>query len=162
MKNFLPTACAVILLTTAPAWAQDATPNFTGKWSLDIAKSDFGPMPPPESVVHVVDHKEPNLKIVTTQKGPQGEVTNERLLTTDGKENVNKMRMGGPDAQEVKSTSKWNGKALATAFRLEIQGNALDVNDSWKLSDDGKVLTVVREFKSPQGDFVTTTVFNKQ
>ena len=162
MKNSLLTACAVLLLTTASAWAQDATPNFTGKWNLDIAKSDFGPMPPPESVVHVIDHKEPNLKVVTTQKGPQGEVTNERILTTDGKENVNKVRMGGPDPQEVKSTSKWNGKTLATAFKLEIQGNAIDVSDSWKLSDDGKVLTVVREFKSSQGDFVTTTVFNKQ
>jgi hypothetical protein len=161
MKNSLLTACAVLVLTTS-AWAQDATPNFTGKWNLDLTKSDFGPIPPPESVVHVIDHKEPTLKVVTTQKGPQGEVTNERILTTDGKENVNKLRMGGPDPQEVKSTSKWNGKALTTAFKLDIQGNTIDVSDSWKLSDDGKVLTAIREFKSSQGDFVTTTVFNKQ
>lgn len=161
MKKTFLTACAV-LLVSASAWAQDATPNFTGKWTIDLAKSDFGPMPPPESVVHVIEHNEPNIKIVTTQKGAQGETTNERALTTDGKENVNKMRMGGAEQQEVKSTSKWNGKTFATAFKLDMQGNAFDVNDSWKLSDDGKVLTVVREIKSPQGDFSVTTVFNKQ
>jgi hypothetical protein len=63
---------------------------------------------------------------------------------------------------DIKSTTKWAGKTLATAFKIDIQGNAFDVNDSWKLSDDGKVLTIVREFKSPQGEFAATTVFNKQ
>ena len=29
-----------------------------------------------------------------------------------------------------------------------MQGNVFDVNDSWKVSDDGKVLTIVREIKS--------------
>jgi hypothetical protein len=164
MKRMLSAAFAVCLVlpVVAAARAQDATPNFTGKWSIDIAKSDFGPMPAPESVVHVIDHKEPNIKIVTTQKGPQGETTNERLLTTDGKDNVNKVRMGSPEPMDIKSTTKWAGKTLATAFKIDIQGNAFDVNDSWKLSDDGKVLTIVREFKSPQGEFAATTVFNKQ
>ncbi len=155
-------AALAVLLLSASAWAQDATPNFTGKWNLDAAKSDFGPMPPPDSVVHVIEHKEPSIKIVTTQKGAQGETTNERLLTTDGKENVNKMRMGPDGEQEVKSTSKWNGKALATSFTLNVQGNVFDINDSWTLSADGKVLTVVREIKGAQGEFAATTVFNKQ
>jgi hypothetical protein len=166
MKKATLSPCVLLLmLVTLPmavsASAQDATPNFTGKWTIDLAKSDFGPMPPPESVVHVVEHQEPNIKIVTTQKGPQGEATNERALTTDGKDNVNKMRMGGSE-QDVKSTTKWNGKTLTTAFKLDVQGSTFDFNDSWKLSDDGKILTIVREIKSPQGDFTVTTVFNKQ
>jgi hypothetical protein len=109
----------------------------------------------------VIDHKEPSVKIVTTQKGAQGETTTERQLTTDGKENTNKMRMG-PAEQDVKSTTKWSGKALTTSFKLDMQGNVLDLNDSWKLSDDGKVLTIVRDIKSAQGDFTLTMVFNKQ
>jgi hypothetical protein len=164
MKNAILSVCTVllVLLVSASAWAQDAKPNFTGKWNLDAAKSDFGPMPPPDSIVHVIDHKEPTIKIVTTQKSAQGEITNERLLTTDGKENVNKMRMGPDGEQEVKSTSKWNGKALATSFTLDVQGNPFEFNDSWTLSDDGKVLTVVRAIKAPQGEFAATIVFNKQ
>jgi hypothetical protein len=163
MKKTLLSALFVLiaLLIAASLQAQDVIPNFTGKWTLDASKSDFGPMPPPESIVHVVDHKEPSVKIVTTQKGAQGEFTTERQLTTDGTENVNKMRVG-PGEQEVKSTTKWSGKALTTAFKLDMQGSLFDVNDSWKLSEDGKVLTIVRDIKSPQGDFTTTTVYNKQ
>jgi hypothetical protein len=163
MKNTLLSALFVLLVfpVGASLRAQDATTNFTGTWSLDAAKSDFGPMPPPESIVHVIEHKEPSVKVVTTQKGAMGEVTTERQLTTDGKENVNKMRVG-PAEQEVKSTTKWSGKALTTAFKLDMQGNVFDVNDSWKVSDDGKVLTIVRDIKSAQGDFTTTTVYNKQ
>jgi hypothetical protein len=164
MKNAIVNVGAVllVLLLSASAWAQDAKPNFTGKWNLDVAKSDFGPMPPPDSVVHVIEHNEPSVKIVTTQKSAQGETTNERLLTTDGKENVNKMRMGPDGEQQVTSTSKWNGKALATSFKLSAQGTEFDINDSWTLSDDGKVLTIVRAIKAPQGEFAATTVFNKQ
>ena len=163
MKNTLRSALFVLLVlpVAASLRAQDANPDFTGKWNLDASKSDFGPMPPPESIVHVIEHKEPSVKVVTTQKGAQGEVTTERQLTTDGKENVNKMRVG-PAEQEVKSTTKWSGKALTTAFKLDMQGNVFDVNDSWKLSDDGKVLTIVRDIKTAQGDFTTTTVYNKQ
>jgi hypothetical protein len=163
MKNAILYACAalLVLVVSASAWAQDAKPNFTGKWNLDVAKSDFGPMPPPDSVVHVIEHKEPNLKVVTTTKSAQGEITNERSLTTDGKENVNKMRMG-PEEQQVTSTSKWNGKSLATSFKLSAQGTEFEISDSWTLSDDGKVLTVSRGIKAPQGEFTSTTVFNKQ
>ena len=163
MKNTLLSALFILLVlpVAASLRAQDAATNFTGKWNLDASQSDFGPMPPPESIVHVIEHKEPSVKVVTTQKGAQGEVTTERQLTTDGKENVNKMRVG-PAEQEVKSTTKWSGKALTTAFKLDMQGNVFDVNDSWKLSDDGKVLTIVRDIKTAQGDFTTTTVYNKQ
>jgi hypothetical protein len=163
MKNAIlnVSAAALLLLLSASAWAQDAKPNFTGKWNLDVAKSDFGPMPPPESMVHVIEHKEPSLKVVTTTKSAQGETTNERPLTTDGKENVYKMR--GPDGEQpVTSTSKWNGKALATSFKLSAQGTEFEINDSWTLSDDGKVLTVARTIKAAQGEFTATTVFNKQ
>ena len=163
MKNTLLSALFVLLVlpVAASLRAQDAPPNFSGKWNLDLAKSDFGPMPPPESVVHVIEHKEPSVKIVTMQKTAQGEVTNERQLTTDGKESVNKMRMGGRRAgSEV--DKQVERQSATTAFKIDMQGNAFDITDSWKLSDDGKVLTIVRDIKSAQGDFTATTVFNKQ
>jgi hypothetical protein len=165
MRKIIPAVCSVlvalfVLASPRIGSAQDL-PNFTGKWSLDVAKSDFGPMPPPESMTYVIDHKEPALKLVSTQKGQQGEVTNERNVTTDGKDSVNKMRMPTGET-EVKSTSKWVGKTLTTAFKIDVQGMALDIVESWKLSDDGKVLTVLREIGTDQGNFAVTTVFNKQ
>ena len=41
MKKFL-FAAALVLLVTASATAQGAKPDFSGKWNLDVAKSDFG------------------------------------------------------------------------------------------------------------------------
>jgi hypothetical protein len=138
-------AAGLMLLPATSAWTQNITPNFSGTWNLDVAKSDFGSAPLPDSMVLLIEHKEPTLKVSSTQKGPQpqGEITNERNLTTDGKENTNRTRtMAGE--QEVKSTSNWNGRTLVMAFKLEVQGTVFAVNDVWELSDDGKVLTILR------------------
>lgn len=153
---------AVVCVLSASVWAQGAKPDFSGKWTMDLTKSDFGPMPGPDSIVNVIEHKEPALKIATTQKGQQGEITNERNLTTDGKENPNKMRTMGGEQQEVKSTSRWDGRKLMTAFKLDVQGGVLEVTDAWELSDDGKVMTVVRDLKTAQGAFTQKIVFTKQ
>ena len=153
-------ACAALLALTISTAAQ-GLPNFTGTWTLDAAKSDFGPMPPPESVVMVIDHKEPTVKVTTTQKNQMGDSSNDSTYTTDGKENVNKMRSPAGD-QDVKSTTKWNGKTLATSRTIEAQGMSIGIDDSWELSPDGKALTVSRQLKTPQGDFSTKLVLNKK
>jgi len=160
MKTGLSVVGAVLLLTVS-ALAQSALPNFSGTWSLDAAKSDFGPIPGPESIVMVIDHKEPALKVSVTQKGPQGEATNDSTYTTDGKDNTNKMRSPAGD-QDVKSTTKWNGKILATTRTIEAQGMSIGIDDAWELSADGKVMTINRYLKTPQGDFSTRIVLNKQ
>ncbi len=160
MKKTLCAAGVLVFLAVA-ARAQDAKPNFSGTWRLDIAKSDFGAAPAPESIVHVIEHKEPNVKLTTTQKNAQGELTNERALTTDGQENTNKMRTTAGDT-EAKSTSKWDGKKLGTAMHFDVQGVTININDTWELSADAKVLTIIREIKTPQGDFSQTTIYNKQ
>jgi len=64
-------------------------PNFTGTWKVNNSKSDFGPMPAPQSSTSKIDHKEPSLRIATTWVGDQGERTFEFSYTTDGKENTN-------------------------------------------------------------------------
>lgn len=150
-----------MFLLAVSTWAQDTKPDLSGTWNLDVAKSDFGGAPAPDSIVHVIEHKDPNLKITSTQKSQQGELTNTRNLTTDGKENINKMRtMAGE--QDVKSTSRWNGMKLANALKLDIQGSPIDINEAWELSDGGKVLSIARDIATPQGDFHQRYVFNKQ
>ena len=161
MKRHVLSLTVLLLILAASAAAQDAKPDFSGKWVLDAAKSDFGPTPPPEYVTHVIEHKEPNIKVVTSQKSIQGETTNERNLTTDGKDNTNKMRLMGGE-QEVKSSSRWDGGKLATTMKLDVQGATVELNDTWELSGRGEVLTIVRAVKTPQGDFTVKTVFNKQ
>jgi hypothetical protein len=160
MKTSLSVIGAILLLAMTAA-AQSGVPNFSGTWNLDAAKSDFGMMPAPESIVMVIDHKEPTVKVTTTQKSQMGDSANDSTYTTDGKDNVNKLRSPAGD-QDVKSTTKWNGKALTTSRTIEAQGMSVGIDDAWELSADGKVLTINRQLKTPQGDLSMRLVLNKQ
>ena len=151
----------LIGFVSSPAWSQGAKPDFTGKWNLDAAKSDFGAMPAPASIVHDVEHKEPNLKITTTQKSEAGESTNTRTFSTDGKDSTNKITMMGAE-YPVTTSAKWDGQSLAVTASFDAQGATVQLNDTWTLSPDGKVLTITRIAKTPQGDFTTKSVYNKQ
>lgn len=152
---------ALVLFMPMPAWAQDARPDLSGTWNLDIAKSDFGPTPVPESMVQVIVHKEPAIKVSSTIKSQGSVISNERNITTDGKENTYTLK-GPAGEQAVKSTSTWSANKLLTAMKVETQGVAFDINDVWELSADGKVLTMNREINTPQGDFTVRAVYNKQ
>jgi len=151
----------LLVLVVASAWAQGTKPNFSGTWQLDAAKSEFGPMPPPSSMLTVIDHKDPKVVIKTSQKSEQGDVVNERTITTDGKPNTNKLKSPMGD-QDVTSTTNWSGNQLVTEFKMEINGTGLEFRDTYTLSDDGKILTVVRDIKSEQGPLAMKMVFNKQ
>ena len=159
MKTRLSLVAAALIL--AVSLSAQGLPNFTGTWTLDAAKSDFGPIPPPESIVMVIDHKEPTLKVNVTQKTPMGEATNDSTYTTDGKDNINKMRSPAGE-QDVKSTTKWNGKTLLTSRTIDAQGMSIGIEETWDLAPDGKVLTINRMLKTPQGDFNTKITLNKQ
>jgi hypothetical protein len=156
MKTGKTMVLAGLVLVMCAVMAQ-AKSDFTGEWKLDVAKSDFGPMPAPQSMVQKITHQEPNLKVVSTQVSERGEFTSERNYTTDGKECVNKMRNS-----EVKSTLKWDGDTLVIDSKLEFQGNPISTSERWSLSGDGKVLTIKSHFSSSQGEGDTTRVFNKQ
>src|SRR5262249_29192956 len=84
-----------------------AHPNLSGTWKLNVNKSDFGVMPPPDSQVNVIDHHDPVLKVKVTAEGSQGKQEYELNSTTDGKEATNTL-MGQP----MKSTTVWEGGNL--------------------------------------------------
>ena len=87
-------------------------------------------------------------------------MTNVLNLTTDGKEATNKIRMMGNE-HEVKSTVKWDDQKLAASMKFDVQGATIVFNDSWALTG-ASVLTLSRVIKTPQGEIVLKTVYNKQ
>ncbi len=145
-----------MLLLAMAALAQ-AKPNFTGDWKLNSEKSDFGPMPPPDSMSLKIDHEDPNLKVATTQSGAQGEMSYEAKYTTDGKESTNTI---GP--MEAKSIANWEGDNLLINTKLAGNGMDLELKSKWTLSEDGKHLTNTVHIVSPQGEFDLSYVFDKQ
>jgi hypothetical protein len=134
-----------------------AAPNFSGEWKLNVAKSDYGPLPAPEMLVRTIKHADPSLQIDTHQKGAQGETTTHLTYTTDGKPVVNKLPTG-----EAKGSAKWDGSHLVIESSREVQGAEIKQKETWTLSDDGKVLTIVNHLTAPQGEFDVKLVLDKQ
>jgi hypothetical protein len=133
-------------------------PNFSGDWSLDVDKSNFGPMPGPATMTRKVDHSDPAMKVTeATTGGPQGDQTLTMNYSTDGKETTNEL-MGAP----VKATASWDGSALMIKMAANFGGTDITITDKWTLSADGKVLTDLRHLVIPQGEFDITYVMAKK
>jgi hypothetical protein len=134
-----------------------AAPNFTGEWKMNVAKSDFGPVPAPEQMARTIKQDDPALDITTRQKGAQGEVTTHLKYTTDGKPCVNTV-----NGSEAKGTAKWQGDSLVIESTRDYQGMQLRSKETWSLSDAGKTLTIMNHITVPQGEFDIKFVLEKQ
>lgn len=156
-KSLIPlaAAAAIFLLSSTPA--QAANPNLSGEWKLNLAKSDYGKFPTPISVTRKIDHNDPKLVLSTTQTGPQGDVNSKLAYTTDGKESVNEVAGG-----QSKGTAQWIGEMLIIESSRVFQGATLKQKEIWRLSYDGKVLTIDSHVSIPNGEFDVKQVFDKQ
>lgn len=146
------TVIAVSALALLAARAQ-AAPNLTGVWKLNLAKSDYGPVPQPETMTRTINYNDPSLQISTYQKGANGEATTELKYTTDGKPAENKGSKG---------TAKWDGDKLIVDSVRDLQGAEIKFHEVWSLSADGKTLTINNHLVATQGEFDLTLVFDKQ
>ncbi len=133
-----------------------AKPNFSGTWKLNVAKSDFGVIPGPESRTDIIDHSDPSLKVSVKEEGPQGKRDYALVMSTDGKENVNNPGI------EIKSTATIEGSTLVMNRKLKFQENDIAIKEVWTLSEDGKTLTVNSHLASPMGETDQKFVFEKQ
>jgi hypothetical protein len=137
--------------------ASGAKPNYSGTWKLNVAKSDFGPIPGPDSRTDVIDHKDSVLKVSTAQDSAQGKQEYTLNLTTDGKEMTN-----NPGGLEVKSIGGWEGSNLVMNVKLKFQDNDVAAKTTWLLSDDGKTLTQNQHLTTAMGELDQKMVFERQ
>src|SRR3984893_4652144 len=152
---------AIVAVLSVTAFATSVVaqskPNFSGTWKLNVAKSEFGPLPAPTSRTDVIEHNDPNLKDGVTADTAQGKQEYTANYTTDGKEVTNKM---GP--REVKSTAAWEGNNLVVNSKTSFNDNDITIKSSWSLSDDGKTLTQNVHFTSPMGEADQKMIYEKQ
>ena len=147
------------LLTLALGLVQaQAKSDFSGAWKMDPAKSDFGPMPPPDSMTQKIVHADPSIKVNIVQTGGSGDMTYDMSYTTDGKECVNHMGEGN----EIKTKLTWDGDDLVGDSAGSYEGNDFTAKDRWTLSDGGKTMTVTRHISAGGSDFDLKFVFAKQ
>jgi len=155
MRKALVTALFVTAFATS--MIAQSKPNFSGTWKLNLAKSDFGPLPAPDSRTDVIDHNDPTMKINTTQSGGQGDMTATLTYTTDGKEATNQIA-----TREIKSTATWQGGTLVVNSKLMFNDAEVTIKSVWTLSEDGKTLTQDSHITSPMGELDQKQVFEKQ
>ena len=139
---------------TAPMGAK---PNFTGVWKLKLDKSDFGPIPGPESETDTIEHNDPNLKLAVDQQGGQGKQKYELTIMINGKEEAHKL-----GEREVKTTTQWEGNAMVVLTKLMFQDNEVLVKAVYTMSADGKTVTNNTHFSSAMGEADQKLVFEKQ
>lgn len=155
-STFRPIAFALLTLAAGLVQAQ-AKSDFSGTWKVDAAKSDFGPMPAPDSLTEKIVHEDPSLKVNFVQVGGTGDATYDLAYTTDGKECVNH-----PGGNEFKTTLKWEGDDLVADTKGSFDGNDFTSKDRWTLSEGGKTMTVQRHISTSMGDFDMKFVLAKQ
>jgi hypothetical protein len=152
-------AATLLTLVAAVSEAdQDAKPNFSGTWTLDLSRSNTGPLPPPESLEAVIEHEDPTITSTLTQKGDDGVITTRTTITTDGGENRNTVTTAGGEVP-LFSRSRWSGRTLVIATSMTLDGAPIGVTESWTLSGDGRQMIVSRAFSSDQGAFQQRFVF---
>ncbi|HLY15742.1 MAG TPA: hypothetical protein VKR61_00900 [Bryobacteraceae bacterium] len=150
---------SLTLLMAALAIVQaHAKTDFSGTWKLNTSKSEFGQMPPPDSLTEKIAHQDPDLKAnVVSTGGMMGDQTYDVAYSTDGKETANKV-----GENEFKSTGKWDGDQIVIDTKGSFSGTEFTSKDHWELSRDGKTLTVSRHLSSAMGEMDMKMVFEKQ
>ncbi len=148
--------------TTASSMAASATgsekPNLSGTWVLDVAKSDFGQMPPPDNRTDTIDDKNPSIKIAVNQTGQMGEMNFTMDLVADGN-TVAKWTVFG---NEARSVAHWEGNTLVVKTDTKFQDDPVNFLSKYTLAADGKTLNVMDHFSGPMGEGDAKLVFNKR
>jgi hypothetical protein len=163
MKRVLIAALALLIAAGAvaadkPAAAKAATsdkPNFSGEWTMNAAKSNFGQVPAPAKFVRKIQHHEPSLTVIEEQSAGGRDSTTTRKITTDGKSVT--LELNGAAAL---CSSVWDGTDLVATTALDSVG--LKFTDRMSLSSDSKTLTSKVQIATPQGDADLIIVFDRQ
>src|SRR3954467_5088403 len=152
MRFLLLVPCCLGLLAAA-----ENHPNFSGNWKMDSERSDFGSVPKPAKFARTIDHKDPKIHVITNFSTPEGPAVTDVRYTTDGQENVNTVR-----GSEWKSTIVWDGNSLELTSKRTINGAEITTKERWTVTNQGKVMSVVNNTATPNGNITFTVVLNKQ
>ena len=149
----------VLVALGSVAFAADTNgkPDFTGDWTLNVAKSSFGKMPKPQGMTLKAAHKGEVLHSVQTTDYGQGLKSMEGDWFLDAKQHP-----VDPSAQGNKQTqmSRWQGNALIAERRSE-DGSYREII-RMTLSGDGKTATEKVFVKSPNGNNASTLIWNRK
>jgi hypothetical protein len=158
-RVLLLTIVAAVILPFA-ARAQGKA-DFSGTWTLDMAKSD----PPPQgrgggggAGGGSLTIKQTGSELAITSEGRKGPQTMTYKL--DGSESTNQV-MGRGGATAVKSTAKWDGSSLVIETTRDFNGMTITSKEVRRLDNGGKEMQVETTTQTPNGEQKRKTVYTK-
>jgi hypothetical protein len=169
MKKMMKlTALAVMLALIIPVTASaQGKPNFSGTWALNAEKSTQpqggqggGARMMGGAANMTVKQDASTLTIESTRANRDGgTIPMTTKYTLDGKEATNTTNFG-----ESKSTATWDGNTLKVVtkrtFERDGQSTTMTTTEEWTMA--GSNLQVKRTATTPNGDRVTTSVYDKK
>lgn len=147
-------AVAALAVTAAAAQAQPKAANFSGDWTLNTAKSDFGGLPAPPALTASVVQSAGLFKFTQSVAG--------QSITQDIPLAAKDSTWNAPDGQPITSSAKWAGDTLVVNFKAERQGQTVTQINRWSMSPDGKTLTMGQQMATLMGAMNVTLVFDKK
>ena len=138
--------------------ARQATPDFSGAWTLDVGRSAFGMMPAPQRQTMTVEQRGAALRTTTVTVSPRGERSASAAYTIDGRP----ARNAGAGGSEVTSTLAWDGPVLTIASRAGTPQGEVTIADRWSLSADRQTLTIDRRLRAATGDMEQRLVYTRR
>lgn len=156
MNALLASALVATTVLGGPDQAAPSLPNLSGTWTLQVAQSDFGQIPGPESRIDVIDHQEPRLTIKRTTIAQGTTTVADMSYAVDGQPHRN---MAGATA--LSSVLSWEGEVLVMVSTADSPQGTLTITDRYTLSPDGRTLTQARTLSIQGQDLVQRLVLTK-
>lgn len=144
---------AVLLaLSFAQATFALGTPDLSGTWVMDTAKSGIRTARGAATVTLVI--KQTRTELTIDRKA--GNQVGTAVHKLDGTVSINKT----PSGKDVKSTSAWVGSTLV--IKSFMDGEKEPSTFVYSLSADGKVMTIETTMHMPSGEKKQKLIYNKQ
>ena len=138
-------------------YGEPAKIDFSGEWQLDKAQSQG--LPEGADQAMSVKQQAERLEVQIKVSGPNGERTLSDSYVVNGKEAdfTPPVMGGGATTKSAKRTATWSadGKGFDTSEQATLDGPQGEGNvkakRNWRLSEDGKTLTIEMEITQPDG-----------
>jgi hypothetical protein len=151
----------IALGSAAFAANTNGKPDFTGNWVLNVGKSNFGKMPKPQGMTLKAAHKGDVLHSIQTTDDDQGPKSIEGDWFLDGKQHpVDPSAPSATNSNRQTQMSRWQGNALIAERRS--QDGSYRETIRMTLSGDGKTATEHVAVKSPDGNNLSTLVWERK
>lgn len=145
-----------LVLLAGTLCAQPASDrDFTGKWKLDESRSDIHALPWAPLEHFTIEHAGREIRNSILMKSGAAPIL--LRYTTDGKECRNKM-----GETSLSSVLKWEGTALLMHTNISDRSASHAEMDRWRLSRDGRTLTIRRQIERTRGEIEAVLVYERE